>query len=52
MWLAVLMWLSFRGWSVLLLAPAAAFVVTASSAEPLLAHRTHTFPGSAAGFVA
>ncbi len=50
--LAVLMWLSFRGWSVLLLAPAAALLVAAFSAEPLLPHWTHTFMGSAAGFVA
>jgi H+/gluconate symporter-like permease len=50
--LAVLMWLSFRAWSVLLLAPAAALLVAAFSAEPLLAHWTHTFMGSAAGFVA
>jgi len=50
--LALLMWLAFRGWSVLLLAPAAAMVVAAFSAEPLLAHWTHTFMGSAAGFVA
>jgi H+/gluconate symporter-like permease len=49
--LAVLMWLSFRGWSVLLLAPAAGLLVTAFSSEPLLAHWTHTFMGSAAGFV-
>src|SRR5512137_2054290 len=50
--LAVLMWLSFRGWSVLLLAPAAALLVAAFSMEPLLAHWTHTFMGAAAGFVA
>ena len=50
--LAVLMWLSFRGWSVLLLAPAAAMLVAAFSVEPLLAHWTHTFMVSAAGFVA
>ena len=49
--LVVLMWLSFRGWSVLLLAPAAGLLVTAFSSEPLLAHWTHTFMGSAAGFV-
>jgi H+/gluconate symporter-like permease len=49
--LIVLMWLSFRGWSVLLLAPAAGLLVTAFSSEPLLAHWTHTFMGSAAGFV-
>jgi H+/gluconate symporter-like permease len=50
--LGVLMWLSFRGWSVLLLAPAAALLVAAFSAEPLLPHWTSTFMGSAAGFVA
>ncbi|MBL8223757.1 MAG: GntP family permease [Chromatiales bacterium] len=50
--LGVLMWLSFRGWSVLLLAPAAALLVAAFSAEPLLPHWTATFMGSAAGFVA
>jgi H+/gluconate symporter-like permease len=50
--LGVLMWLSFRAWSVLLLAPAAALIVAAFSAEPLLAHWTHTFMGAAAGFVA
>ncbi len=50
--LGVLMWLSFRSWSVLLLAPAAALLVAAFSAEPLLAHWTHTFMRSAAGFVA
>jgi H+/gluconate symporter-like permease len=46
------MWLSFRAWSVLLLAPAAALLVAAFSSEPLLAHWTHTFMGSAAGFLA
>ncbi len=50
--LAALMWLSFRGWSVLLLAPAAALLVAAFSAEPMLAHWTHTFMGAGAGFVA
>ncbi len=50
--LAILMWLSFRGWSVLLLAPAAGLLVAAFSGEPLLAHWTHTFMGSGAGFVA
>ena len=50
--LTVLMWLAYRGWSVLLVAPAAAMVAAAFSAEPLLAHWTQTFMGSAAGFVA
>ena len=47
--LAVLMWLSFRGWSVLLLAPAAGLLVAAFSAQPLLPHWTHTFMGAGAG---
>ncbi len=50
--LGILMWLSFRGWSVLLLAPAAGLLVAAFSSEPLLAHWTHTFMGAGAGFVA
>jgi len=50
--LGLLIWLSFRGWSVLLLAPAVALVAAAAAREPLLAHWTQTFMGSAAGFVA
>jgi H+/gluconate symporter-like permease len=50
--LAVLMWLSFRGWSVLLLAPAAGLLVAAFSSEPLLAHWTDTFMVAGAGFIA
>jgi H+/gluconate symporter-like permease len=50
--LALLMWLAYRGWSVLLLAPAAALVAAAISREPLLAHWTQTFMGGAARFVA
>ena len=50
--LAVLMWLSFRGWSVLLLAPAAGLLVAAFSSEPLLGHWTDTVMGSAGSFVA
>jgi H+/gluconate symporter-like permease len=46
------MWLSFRGWSILLLAPLAALVAAGFAGEPLLAHWTQTFMGSAAGFVA
>ena len=45
--LALLMWLAFRGWSVLLVAPAAALLAAAISGEPLLAHWTQTFMGSA-----
>jgi H+/gluconate symporter-like permease len=50
--LGLLIWLAFRGWSVLLLAPAAALVAAAFGGEPLLAHWTQTFMGSAANFFA
>jgi H+/gluconate symporter-like permease len=50
--LGLLVWLSFRGWSVLLLAPAVAIVAAAFAGEPLLAHWTQTFMGSAAQFMA
>jgi H+/gluconate symporter-like permease len=50
--LALLVWLSFRGWSVLVLAPAGALVAAVAAGEPLLAHWTQTFMGSAAGFIA
>ncbi|KAA5608355.1 GntP family permease [Rhodovastum atsumiense] len=50
--LALLVWLSFRGWSVLLLAPAAALLAALFAGEPLLAHWTQTFMGGAARFLA
>ena len=50
--LALLVWLAFRGWSVLLLAPAAALLAAALAGEPLLAHWTQTFKGSGAHFIA
>jgi H+/gluconate symporter-like permease len=50
--LGLLVWLAYRGWSVLLLAPAAALIAAAISREPLLAHWTQTFMGSAAQFLA
>jgi H+/gluconate symporter-like permease len=50
--LGLLIWLAYRGWSVLLLAPAMALVAAAVSREPLLAHWTQTFMGSAAQFLA
>ncbi len=50
--LLLLIWLAFRSWSVLLLAPAAAALVALLSGEPVLAHWTHTFMGSAAHFLA
>ena len=50
--LGLLVWLSYRGWSILLLAPAAALVAAATAGEPLLAHWTQTFMGGAAQFLA
>jgi len=50
--LGLLVWLAFRGWSVLLLAPAAALLAAAFASEPLLANWTQTFMGAAAGFLA
>jgi H+/gluconate symporter-like permease len=50
--LALLIWLAYRGWSVLLLAPAAALFAAAIAREPLLAHWTQTFMTSAAQFFA
>jgi H+/gluconate symporter-like permease len=43
---------AYRGWSVLLLAPAAALLAAMFAREPLLAHWTQTFMGSAAQFLA
>ncbi len=43
---------AYKGWSVLLLAPAAALLAAAISREPLLANWTQTFMGSAAQFFA
>src|SRR5215510_15556668 len=50
--LGALVGLSFHGWSVLLLAPAAALIAALFAGEPLLAHWTQTFMGAAAGFLA
>ncbi len=50
--LALLVWLAFRGWSVLLLAPLAALLAAGFAGEPLLAHWTQTFMVSAAHFLA
>ena len=49
--LGLLIWLAYRGWSVLVLSPAAALVAAAFSREPLLAHWTQTFMGSATQFL-
>src|SRR3974390_3427898 len=50
--LCLLVLLAFRGWSVLLLAPAAALVAAAFGGEPLLANWTQIFMASAARFLA
>lgn len=50
--LALLMLLAYRGWSVLLLAPAAAMLAAVLAGEPALAHWTQTFMSGAARFVA
>lgn len=50
--LSLLIWLAFRGWSVLLLAPVAALIAAAFGGQPLLANWTQTFMGSAAAFLA
>lgn len=50
--LGLLIWLAYRGWSILLLAPAAALIASAFAREPLLAHWTQTFMGNAAQFLA
>ena len=50
--LALLIWLAFRSWSVLLLAPLAALLAALFGGEPLLAHWTQTFMGSASRFLA
>jgi H+/gluconate symporter-like permease len=41
--LCLLIWLAYRGWSILLLAPAAALLAAFFSGEPLLAHWPQTF---------
>src|SRR6202047_2419334 len=50
--LGLLIWLAYRGWSILLLAPATAVLAAGLAGEPLLAHWTQTFMGSAARFIA
>jgi H+/gluconate symporter-like permease len=50
--LGLLMWLAYRGWSILLLAPAAALVAAAAAGEPLLAHWTQVFMVGGAQFLA
>src|SRR5277367_1458739 len=50
--LALLIFLAFRGFTLLLAAPAAAIVAAAFSGEPLLAKWTLTFMQGSAGFIA
>jgi H+/gluconate symporter-like permease len=50
--LGLLIWLAFRGWSVLLLAPAAALVAALFGGEPLLANWTQVFMVNAGRFIA
>jgi H+/gluconate symporter-like permease len=50
--LALLVWLAYRGWSILLLAPTAALIAAAFAGGPLLAYWTQTFMDSASRFVA
>jgi H+/gluconate symporter-like permease len=50
--LGLLIWLAFRGWSVLLLAPLCALIAAAFGGQPLLASLTQTFMRSAADFLA
>lgn len=50
--LALLMWLSFRGWSILLIAPLAALLAALAAGQPLLAHWTQTFMESTGTFIA
>lgn len=50
--LALLIWLAYRGWSILVLAPGAALIAAAFAGGPLLAYWTQTFMDSAARFVA
>jgi H+/gluconate symporter-like permease len=50
--LALLVWLAYRGWSILLLAPGAALIAAGFAGGPLLAYWTQTFMDSASRFIA
>ena len=50
--LTLLIWLAYRGWSILLLAPVAALIAAAFAGGPLLAYWTQTFMDSASRFIA
>ena len=50
--LGLLMWLAYRGWSTLLVAPVAALLAAAIAGQPLLANLTQTYMPGAGAFVA
>ncbi len=50
--LGLLVWLAYRGWSILLLAPLCALIAALLAGQPLLANWTQTFMSNAAGFIA
>src|SRR5271157_248574 len=50
--LGLLVWLAYRGWSILLLAPGAALIAAGFAGGPTLPYWTQTFMDSASRFVA
>src|ERR1700733_7054821 len=50
--LGLLVWLAYRGWSILLLAPLCALIASLLAGQPLLANWTQTFMSNAASFIA
>src|SRR6202023_3219331 len=50
--LALLVWLAYRGWSLLLLAPGAALIAACFAGGPLLAYWTQTFMDHGSRFIA
>ena len=50
--LVLLVWLAYRGWSILLLAPGAALIAAAFSGGPTLPYWTQTFMDNASRFIA
>src|ERR1700741_3414806 len=50
--LGLLVWLAYRGWTILLLAPGAALTAAAFAGGPILAYWTQTFMDSGSRFVA
>jgi H+/gluconate symporter-like permease len=50
--LGLLVWLAYRGWTILLLAPLCALIAALLAGQPLLANWTQIFMSNAAGFVA